>query len=288
MHIQIENLSRRYGRSRLALDEVTTEFAGGMTGLLGDNGAGKSTLIRILAGTLPATSGRVLVDGVPVTSTADRRAVKSRLGYLPQDFTPYPTLTAFEFLDYVGVLKGMTSASTRRASANRLLDAVGLGAESERRLGGFSGGMRRRVGIAQALMGDPDLVIVDEPTAGLDPQERVRFRSILATLEGRRTVILSTHILDDVAQTCPFVCVLASGSVNYSGPTAGLVDHAEGRTWRCITDGPPPPGMVISNASAVDGGTAYRAIGDDPPAGAEALEPTLEDGYMALMGRTAP
>lgn len=285
MHIHIEDLSRRYGRSTLALDEVSCEFAGGMTGLLGDNGAGKSTLMRIIAGILPATAGQVLIDGVPVNSAAERRAVKSRLGYLPQDFTPYPTLTAFEFLDYVGVLKGMVGAAARRASANRLLDAVGLGAEADLRLGGFSGGMRRRVGIAQALMGDPELVIVDEPTAGLDPQERIRFRSILATLEGRRTVILSTHILDDVAQTCPFVCVLAAGRVRYSGPTTGLVDHAEGRTWRYVTHGPPPPGMVISNASAVDGGTAYRAIGDDPPAGAEALDPTLEDGYMALMGR---
>ena len=187
--------------------------------------------MRILCGIASPTRGRVLVDGCDLADARVRRALKRTLGYLPQDIEPYPNLTPPEFLDYVGVLKGMDDARERRRQAAELLERVGLADVARRRIGGFSGGMRRRVGIAQALMGDPRLLVVDEPTAGLDPEERMRFRTLLATLGGERTVILSTHILDDVAQTCPYVCVLRGGHVRYDGATADLVGEARGRTW---------------------------------------------------------
>ena len=165
----------------------------------------------------------------------------------------------------------------------RLFGRIAFGQRlSRRRIGGFSGGMRRRVGIAQALMGDPRLLVVDEPTAGLDPEERMRFRTLIATLGADRTVILSTHILDDVAQTCPYVCVLRSGRLCYDGATAGLIDGAHGRTWLTPPLMAPPTGAVVVNAATTAEGTRYRIVSAAPPAGSQPVEPTLEDGYMAL------
>ena len=205
------------------------------------------------------------------------------LGYLPQHIEPYPSLTPLEFLDYVGVLKGLDSRAERRRQAGELVARVGLAEVRDRRIGGFSGGMRRRVGIAQALMGDPRLVVVDEPTAGLDPEERMRFRSLLAGLGADRTVVLSTHILDDVAQTCPYVFVLGHGRTRYDGPTSGLIDVARGRTWLTGPLGTMPSGdLVVVNATSTPEGTRYRLVSDVPPDGAQPVEPSLEDGYMAL------
>ena len=256
-----------------------------MIGLIGPNGAGKTTLMRILCGIVGPTRGRVLVDGRDLSEPRNRRALKKALGYLPQDIEPYPNLTPPEFLDYVGVLKGMDDRRARRHQADELIDRVGLADVRRRRIGGFSGGMRRRVGIAQALMGDPRLLVVDEPTAGLDPEERMRFRTLLATLGGERTVVLSTHILDDVAQTCPYVCVLRGGRLQYDGATAGLIDGAHGRTWLTPPLMAPPAGAVVVNAATTAQGTRYRIVSDAPPAGSASVEPTLEDGYMALAAR---
>lgn len=282
MFISLDHLGKDFRKKPCALDDLTLDLPSGMIGLIGSNGAGKTTLMRIICGVASPTRGRVLVDGRDMADARNRRALKRTLGYLPQDIEPYPNLTPIEFLEYVGVLKGMDDARERRRQAGELIERVGLADASRRRIGGFSGGMRRRVGIAQALMGDPRLLVVDEPTAGLDPEERMRFRTLIATLGGERTVILSTHILDDVAQTCPYVCVLRAGRLRYDGATAGLVSSARGRTWLTPPLAVPPADGVVVSAVSTAQGTRYRLIADAPPAGSQALEPTLEDGYMAL------
>ncbi|WP_311553234.1 ABC transporter ATP-binding protein [Propionimicrobium lymphophilum] len=283
MFISIDHLGKDFRKKPGALDDVTLDLPQGMIGLLGSNGAGKTTLMRILCGIIKPTRGRVLVDGHDLSDARTRRALKKSLGYLPQDVEPYPNLTPLEFLDYVGVLKGIDSARERKQQASNLVTRVGLDNARNRKIGGFSGGMRRRVGIAQALMGQPSLLIVDEPTAGLDPEERMRFRTLLASLGKERTVILSTHILDDVAQTCPYVFVLREGRLRYDGPTDGLVDTARGRTWLTTTpSGEPPSNATVVNATATTAGTQYRIVTDNPPEDAIPIAPNLEDGYMAL------
>ncbi|WP_139653026.1 ABC transporter ATP-binding protein [Raoultibacter phocaeensis] len=282
MFVSIERLGKDFPKKPNALDGLTIDLPSGMVGLVGPNGAGKTTLMRIVCGIVRPTRGRVLVDGCNIADAGNRRRLKKTLGYLPQDIEPYPNLTPLEFLDYVGVLKGMDDTRERKRQAAELIERVGLSDVRTRRIGGFSGGMRRRVGIAQALMGDPRLLVVDEPTAGLDPEERVRFRTLLATLGGERTVILSTHILDDVAQTCPYVCVLRAGHLQYDGATCGLIDGARGRTWLTAPQMLPPDNAIVVNAVSDAYGTRYRVIADVRPADAEPVEPTLEDGYMAL------
>lgn len=283
MYISIDHLGKDFRKKPAALEGVTLDLPSGMIGLLGSNGAGKTTLMRILCGIIQPTRGRVLIDGRDLADAGVRRAVKKTLGYLPQDIDPYPNLTPLEFLDYVGILKGVESAKARKQQARELIARVGLADAQNRRVGGFSGGMRRRVGIAQALMGDPQLLIVDEPTAGLDPEERMRFRTLLASLGQNRTVILSTHILDDVAQTCPYVFVLRDGELRYDGSTEGLIEAARGRTWlTAARTAPPPEHVTVVNATTTSAGTQYRIVTDNPPAGATAAEPNLEDGYMAL------
>lgn len=284
MLISIDHVGKDFRRRPRVLDDVTVDLPTGMIGLVGPNGAGKTTLMRILCGIVASTRGCVLVDGHDIASPGARRALKRTLGYLPQDISPYPNLTPLEFLDYMGVLKGMSDGRQRRRQAQELLERVGLSEVAHERLAGFSGGMRRRVGIAQALMGDPRLLIVDEPTAGLDPAERMRFRILLAGLGRDCTVILSTHILDDVAQTCPWVFVLQAGHVRYDGPTAGLTREAQGRTWLTAPRMTPPPEQGVLVSAISDGaGTRYRLVSKERPADAEPVEPTLEDGYMALL-----
>ena len=217
MEVKIEGLTKVYGRKVQALDGVDLEMPTGMFGLLGPNGAGKTTLMRILAGILNPTSGTVRVGDHDMATEAGRTAVKRVLGYLPQDLGLYPDLSAHEFLDYVGILKGLEDRKARRLRVGELLEMVGLSDVAKRKLKGFSGGMKRRVGIAQALLNDPRLLIVDEPTAGLDPEERIRFRNLLSDLAGERTVLLSTHIVEDVAQTSRDLAVMASGRVVFRG-----------------------------------------------------------------------
>lgn len=283
MYVSIDHVTKDFRGKPAALDDVTIDLPTGMIGLLGSNGAGKTTLMRMLCGIVQPTQGTVRVDGRDLADRRVRQAVRKALGYLPQHVDPYPNLTPLEFLDYVGILKGVDRRAARRRQARELVERVGLADAQDRRIGGFSGGMRRRVGIAQALMGDPELIIVDEPTAGLDPEERVRFRTLLAGLGADRTVILSTHILDDVAQTCPYVFVLGRGRTRYDGPTSGLIDAARGRTW--LTDprgGPLPEHVAVVNATTTPEGTQYRIVADTPPDDASPVEPSLEDGYMAL------
>ncbi|MFE9931922.1 ATP-binding cassette domain-containing protein [Streptomyces sp. NPDC005533] len=284
MNIVTEQLNKTYRGGRRALDSVDLHIDRGTVGLLGANGAGKTTLLRILTGVLRPTSGRVEVAGHDLSTTAGLTGAKRSLGYLPQELSLYPDLTAREFLDYIGVLKGMEDKRQRRAQAESRLAEVGLGDRAGDRLSGFSGGMQRRVGIAQALMGDPAVLIVDEPTTGLDPHERMRFRTLLAGLGHNRTVLLSTHILDDVAQTCPEVAVLAAGRLVFHDTTSALAGLGAGITYLHRTHGGPPADAEVVSAVATAEGSEYRIVTPRPPAGAHPVEPSLEDGYAALLG----
>ncbi|GHH40759.1 ABC transporter ATP-binding protein [Streptomyces candidus] len=287
MNITTEQLTKVYRGGRRALDAVDLHIDQGTVGLLGANGAGKTTLLRILTGVLRPTSGRVLVGGNDLSTTAGLTAAKRQLGYLPQELNLYPDLTAREFLDYIAVLKGMHSKQERRRQVEEHLDAVGLRERGSERLAAFSGGMRRRVGIAQALLGNPSVLIVDEPTAGLDPHERMRFRALLAGLGGSRTVLLSSHLLDDVAQTCRHVAVIAAGRLVFHGSTGALAGQAAGCTYVVRGHGPgglpPADAQVVSAVTTPAGDAEYRVVTATPPPGGRPVEPSLEDGYAALL-----
>jgi ABC-type multidrug transport system ATPase subunit len=285
MDVVIEGLTKVYGGKVRALDEVDLTIPTGMFGLLGPNGAGKTTLMRILAGILRPTSGTAHAGGHDLSTEEGRSAVKRTLGYLPQDLGLYPDLSAAEFLDYVGILKGMGDRAARKERVAELLGMVGLSDVARRKLKGFSGGMKRRVGIAQALLNDPRLLIVDEPTAGLDPEERIRFRNLLSDLAEDRTVLLSTHIVEDVAQTSRNLAVLAAGRVLFRGTAAELIGAARGRVWSVETAGPKPLGdLAVVSTLHLGEAVRYRLVGE-PPANVEAepVEPSLEDGYVWLM-----
>lgn len=283
MEISLSAVSKVYRGHKRVLDQLDLNIGEGMTGLLGANGAGKTTLIRLLTTVLRPTSGYITIGGHDLATRSGTRAVKRLLGYLPQELSLYPELTGAEFLDYVGLLKRIGDRTERRRQTTELLEQVGMHEHGNERIGTYSGGMKRRIGIAQALLGDPQLLIVDEPTAGLDPQERMRFRALLAKLSGLRVVLLSTHILDDVAQSCSNVAVLSSGKAAYHGSTAGLTSAAAGRTYLVPEGRAVPPDATVVNAVAKPGGTEYRVIRETPVQGAHSVDPTLEDGYAALL-----
>jgi ABC-2 type transport system ATP-binding protein len=281
--IEITGLTKTYRGGTRALDGLDLTVPTGMFGLLGPNGAGKTTLMRILAGLLRPSGGRVLVGDHDLATAGGRAEVKRVLGYLPQDLGVYPDLTAWEFLDYVALLKGIDDRTVRRRRVAELLAVVALSDVAKRRLKGFSGGMKRRIGIAQALLNDPRLLIVDEPTAGLDPEERIRFRTLLAQLAGDRTVLLSTHIVDDIAQTCRELAVLDAGRPVFRGTVADLTAVAEGRVWSVVTPGPEPEGGVIVSVLPDPDGVRYRIVAPEPPTpDATPVAPSLEAGYLAL------
>jgi ABC-2 type transport system ATP-binding protein len=270
-----------------ALNGIDLQIGAGMFGLLGPNGAGKTTLMRILAGIVNPSSGEVCIDGHDLSTEAGKQAVKSMLGYLPQELGMYPELTAAQFVDYMAILKGMDDSRARRQSVERMLEIVGLSHEAGRKIKGFSGGMKRRVGIAQALVNDPKLLIVDEPTAGLDPEERIRFRNLLVRLAAERTVLLSTHIVEDIGQTCRDAAVLARGQVIFRGSPAELTESAAGHVWTLTSDKPEKPDhnlTVVSMLHLADG-VQYRLVGQDAAGypSAEETPPGLEDGYVWLM-----
>jgi len=231
--VSIENVSKRYGDVE-ALSGVTLDLQPGVTGLLGPNGAGESTLMRILTTFTEPTEGRVAWNGTDVVANPD--AVRRELGYLPQDFGVYPDLTAREFLSYLAALRGLDRANADDRIAD-LLELTNLGHAADRRLETFSGGMRQRVGIAQALLTDPALLVVDEPTVGLDPEERVRFRNVLAGLAEDRVVVLSTHIVSDVEATASDVAVMTDGRVLAHETSETLVSRVDGRVWEWTVPG---------------------------------------------------
>jgi ABC-type multidrug transport system ATPase subunit len=256
-----------------------------MFGLLGPNGAGKTTLMRILAGILLPTGGAVTVGEHDLRTEGGRKAVKRVLGYLPQELGMYPDLSAREFLDYIAILKGLDDGHMRKRRVGELLEMVSLSDVANRKLKTFSGGMKRRVGIAQALLNDPQLLIVDEPTSGLDPEERIRFRNLLSELGGNRIVLLSTHIVEDIGQTCQRLAVLREGAVIFQGAIGEVIGAARGKVWNVTTGGAKPDGdyTVISTMRHADH-AQYRVVGEGTPLGdAQPVEPGLEDAYIWLM-----
>ncbi len=288
--ISIHSLVKTYhtnGHSVHALNGIDLEIGNGMFGLLGPNGAGKTTLMRILAGIANASGGSAVVDNHNLSSQTGKQAVKAMLGYLPQELGMYTELSAYQFVDYMAILKGVDDPRQRRQQVGKVLELVGLNQEAGRKIKGFSGGMKRRVGIAQALVNDPRLLIVDEPTAGLDPEERIRFRNLLVNLSTERTVILSTHIVEDIGQTCQDLAVLARGEVIYRGSPLALMQSAVGHVWTLTCTGleKPDHDLTVLSMLHLAEGTQYRLVGAsavDYPA-ALAVQPGLEDGYVWLM-----
>lgn len=289
MEVHVEGVTKDYGEVR-ALDDVSLHVGSGMFGLLGPNGAGKTTLLRILTTVLLPTSGRVTIDGVDVVRNPGW--VRQRLGYIPQTFDFYRSLRAFGVLDYVAAMKDIP-ASDRPGQVERVLQAVGLADAAERRVGGFSSGMKQRLGIAQALLGDPELLVVDEPTAGLDPEERIRFRNLLARLSRDRTVILSTHIVADVEASCSGLAVLERGRVVYTGTPRDLAERARGLVWQVDVPAEAWPSLEarypVLGSRLHDGRMEARLLSNEPPPGdPEPIEPAVEDGYVAVMQSLRP
>lgn len=230
MHIKIEGLSKVYKNGNYAIKNLNLEIPNGMFGLLGPNGAGKSTLMRILVTLMKPTKGKVSVNELDIAK--NRRQIRAMLGYLPQDFSFFSKLKTYEFLDYAARLAGMKNASARRTAVDQMLEEVGLFEARDRNANKLSGGMKRRLGIAQALINDPKIIIVDEPTTGLDPEERIRFRNLLSTLSTRDVIIiLSTHIVGDISSTCDNMALLNQGQLAFNGSPENLVKKAEGNVW---------------------------------------------------------
>jgi ABC-2 type transport system ATP-binding protein len=279
MVISVSGLAKRYGRT-VALDGLDLEVrGGGVTGLLGPNGAGKSTLLRVVATVLAADAGEVRVLGHDPADPRERVEIRRRLGYLPQDVDAYPSFSVREFVDYVAVLKEHRERAARRREVERVLELVGLTGKAYDKTKSLSGGMRRRLGLATAMLGDPDLLVLDEPAVGLDPQQRLRFREMV-TAHPHRSVLLSTHQTDDVAALCQDVVVVDDGRVLFRGTPAELAGCARGRVWRSDAR---EPGAALAWVAG-DGTT--RQIGD-PPTGADLVEPTVEDAYLLLVGSRA-
>jgi ABC-2 type transport system ATP-binding protein len=282
MKLSIEGVSKRYARQRWGLRDLTLELLPGVVGLLGPNGAGKSTLMRILATVTRPTEGRVLWNGIDIAKSPDD--LRNVLGYLPQDFGVYPHLTAMEFLEYLAAVKGLDASSARKR-IDELLAVVNLGEVRDRPLGGFSGGMKQRVGIAQALLNDPQLLIVDEPTAGLDPEERVRFRNLLSELSGERIVILSTHIVSDIEAVATDIAVLGEGRLITHATPEDLLRLVEGKVWEWIVASADLPAarqkfQISSSVRRADGVHVRIVAAERPGADAVAATPTIEDAYL--------
>lgn len=292
MQLVIENLSKRYANGVQALAAVSLAVPAGMFGLLGPNGAGKSTLMRTIATLQSADSGSATLGDIDVLREPQR--VRELLGYLPQDFGVYPKVSALDLLDHLARLKGIADAKSRRETVDALLHRVNLHAVRKQKLGSFSGGMRQRFGIAQALVGNPKLVIVDEPTAGLDPEERVRFHNLLADIASDVVVILSTHIVSDVEDLCAQFAVINEGRVLLTGEPASIINGLAGRIWSRAVDKADAEAVkrevrVVSTRLAA-GRTVVRAYGETTPAaGFEAASPDLEDVYFCtIAGYLAP
>lgn len=281
MNIEIENVGKVYSKGIVALRSIDLDIHAGIYGLLGPNGAGKTTLMRILATLITPTSGTARVGGYRVDDNREKWEIKARLGYLPQELTLYGDLSAHEFLNFVAAIKEVEPRH-RREQIAQVLDVTGLADVAKRRLKTYSGGMKRRVGIAQALIGTPSLLIVDEPTVGLDPQERVRFRNLLVDLAHDRTVLLSTHIIEDVAQTCSRLGVLQAGRLVFNGAVDDLTACAHGKTWEIDVPGyrPGPDALLVASVQ-LQQTVRYRVLAEQQPhPDARLVDPSLEDGYL--------
>jgi ABC-2 type transport system ATP-binding protein len=284
--LEINGLTKTYANGVKALDGVTLSIDRGLFGLLGPNGAGKSSLMRTIATLQLPDSGSIRFDGHD--AVADPRSIRRQLGYLPQDFGVYPKIPATDLLDHLAVLKGISDARKRREQVEALLRLTNLHDVRKRAVSSFSGGMRQRFGIAQALLGDPRLVIVDEPTAGLDPEERNRFHNLLSEIGEQVVVILSTHIVDDVTELCPRMAVLAGGRILAVGRPAELIDALRGRIWsRRATKSEVErlrASYRVISTHLFGGETQVRILSEEAPGeGFEPATPDLEDVYFSLL-----
>jgi ABC-2 type transport system ATP-binding protein len=287
--LQLSGVTHVYANGTRALDDVNLQVPNGMFGLLGPNGAGKSTLMRTVATLQTPTAGRIIFGDIDVIAQPEK--LRETLGYLPQDFGVYPRVSAYAMLDHMCVLKGIASAGERKATVETLLNQTNLWNVRSKAIAGFSGGMRQRFGIAQALIGNPRLIIVDEPTAGLDPEERNRFLNLLAEIGENVVIILSTHIVEDVADLCPRMAVLAGGRIQLEGAPLELIERAWGSVWaktigRDELEATKAAHEVISTRLFA-GRTIVHIVSDrDPGAGFTAVEGGLEDVYFATLARS--
>jgi ABC-2 type transport system ATP-binding protein len=280
--LRIESVSKRFRSGNYGVRDVSFALRAGVVGLLGPNGAGKTTLMQMIATVTRPTAGRIFFRDVDIVAHPD--ALRPRLGYLPQDFGVYENLTAIEFLSYFAALKGVRG----KEKVQELLELVNLHHVANRAVGGFSGGMKQRLGIAQALVNDPDLVIVDEPTAGLDPEERVRFRNVLSDLGAARLVILSTHIVSDVESIATEIAIMKEGSLAALGTPEELMRAAEGSVWEAVLPSERfeelRKTMHVSSAVRKSDGVHARIVSPSRPVAVAApAEPTLEDAFLYTM-----
>jgi ABC-type multidrug transport system ATPase subunit len=287
MRIIVEHLSKTYPSGKQALKDASLDISSGMFGLLGPNGAGKTTLMRILVTLMEPTTGKVTFDGLDLRR--DRGKIRAMIGYLPQEFRMFTRLRTWEFLDYSAALAGIKGARERREAVDRMLESVGLFEARERRANRLSGGMKRRLGIAQALIGDPKILVVDEPTTGLDPEERLRFRNLLADMSrGERIVILSTHIVGDISSTCTDMAMLHRGELVYQGSPTGLIEKARGNVWLIEVD---DAGLelvkekfpVISTVPTASGWEVQIVAPNPDGFHGQPIEPNLEHAYVNFL-----
>ncbi len=288
MNIEIKNLTKIYPRGKKkALDGVNITIGEGIFGLIGRNGAGKTTLMRIVATIMDATDGEIYFDGKELNANKDE--FRSSLGYLPQSTKLMPQLNIVEFLDYVCIMKGIKNKSERQSRIAAAIETVGLVGEEKKRLRNYSGGMLRRAGIAQALIGDPKVLIIDEPTTGLDPEERLYFLNLLSKIARDRTIIFSTHITADIEHLCQNICVLEQGEVKYLGVKGEFIDRIEGKLWG-HTGTPQDEEMLrrettVTSVTYVDGSPRVRYVADEAKTeSSQNIKPTLEDAYIYALG----
>ncbi|MBS3799251.1 MULTISPECIES: ABC transporter ATP-binding protein [unclassified Pseudoalteromonas] len=284
--LTIQGLTKTYSNGVQALKGVDLDIPKGMFGLLGPNGAGKSSLMRTIATLQSADSGSITFDGIDVLNQPQE--IRRRLGYLPQDFGVYPRISAYELLDHLAILKGLDQAKERKEVVEGLLAHTNLYQHKSKSVSGFSGGMRQRFGIAQALLGDPDLLIVDEPTAGLDPEERNRFHNLLVSLGEQKVVILSTHIVDDVSELCPNMAVLAGGEILLKGNPIDLTQQLNGRIWRKEVVTQQEAQELEQNLPVISkrlfaGNTILHVFAEQAPEGFETVASNLEDVYFSTL-----
>jgi ABC-2 type transport system ATP-binding protein len=287
--LELNDVSHVYANGTRALDHVTLSIPRGMFGLLGPNGAGKSTLMRTIATLQAPTEGQVRFGDIDIIAEPEK--LRRTLGYLPQDFGVYPRVSAYDMLDHMAVLKGIAGKSDRKATVEALLHKTNLWDVRKKALAGFSGGMRQRFGIAQALIGNPELIIVDEPTAGLDPEERNRFLNLLAEIGENVVVILSTHIVDDVSDLCPKMAVIANGRIQLEGAPQALIERTRGRIWTKTIDRDQleahGAGYEIISTRLFAGRTVIHILSDsDPGDGFTSVEGGLEDVYFSTLAQT--
>jgi ABC-type multidrug transport system ATPase subunit len=287
--LELHDVSHIYPNGTRALDHVTLTIPRGMYGLLGPNGAGKSTLMRAVATLQTPTEGTIRFGDVDVIREPEK--LRRTLGYLPQDFGVYPRVSAYEMLDHMAVLKGVASPADRKTTVETLLHQTNLWSVRKKALAGFSGGMRQRFGIAQALIGNPELIIVDEPTAGLDPEERNRFLNLLAEIGQSVVVILSTHIVEDVSDLCPRMAVLADGRVQLEGAPQQLIASTRGRIWMKVVDRGELAGVreryEILSTRLFAGQTVVHVLSDaDPGNGFASVDAGLQDVYFSTLAQS--